>query len=105
MEPFEPTTKKVLHPLVATAAVAVIVVSALGAITLITSQVGAHRGDDAPAAVAASDPYTNPTATPPAAPTPTTPLASPVEKTISPNPAHPPPPKEPTPRTPAAGAE
>ena len=42
-------TKKTLHPLVTTAAIAVIVVSVLGAITLINSQVSAHRDENAPA--------------------------------------------------------
>src|SRR5882724_8390392 len=102
MDTFEPTTKKALHPLVATAAVAVIVVSALGAITLITSQVGAHRGGDAPAAVAASDPNTNPAATPLAAPTATSPEVSPVQKAVAPKPAHPSPHKAPKPSAPVA---
>jgi outer membrane lipoprotein SlyB len=54
MNAIEPTAKK-LHPLVATAAVAVIVVSVLGAIVLITDKVAAHKGEDAPAAVATTD--------------------------------------------------
>ena len=55
MDAIEPTAKK-LHPLVATAAVAVIVVSVLGAIVLITDRVAAHKGEDAaPAPVATSD--------------------------------------------------
>jgi outer membrane lipoprotein SlyB len=52
MDAIGSTTKK-LHPLVATAAVAVTVVCVLGAIVLITDQVAAHRGPD-PASTAAS---------------------------------------------------
>lgn len=53
MDAIGPTAKK-LHPLVATAAIAVIVASVLGAIVLITDQVAAHRGPDTPT-VAAND--------------------------------------------------
>jgi outer membrane lipoprotein SlyB len=53
MDIIPPTAKK-LHPLVATAAVAVIVVSVLGAIVVITDQVAAHRGPDS-ATVASTD--------------------------------------------------
>jgi len=53
MDGIQPTAKK-LHPLVATAAFAVIVVSVLGAIVLITDQVAAHKGQDTPA-VATND--------------------------------------------------
>ena len=57
MDAIEPTARK-LHPLVATAAVAVIVVSVLGAIVLITDQVAAHKaheGSQDTPAVAAND--------------------------------------------------
>jgi outer membrane lipoprotein SlyB len=74
-----PTPRK-LHPLVATAAIAVIVVSVLGAIVLITDQVAAHRGPDA-ASVAAAD-----TATPPAAPA-ASETTAPAEKAIAPLPS------------------
>jgi outer membrane lipoprotein SlyB len=49
MDAFQPTAKK-LHPLMATAAVAVTVVCVLGAIVLISDQVAAHRGPDSAAA-------------------------------------------------------
>src|SRR5258707_11183662 len=64
MDAIEPAAKK-LHPLVATAAAAVIVVSVLGAIVLITDKVAAHKGADAPAPVAATDTAAAP---PPAVP-------------------------------------
>jgi outer membrane lipoprotein SlyB len=54
MDTIQPTAKK-LHPLVATAAVAVTVVSVLGAIVLITDQVAAHKAENA-TMVAANDP-------------------------------------------------
>lgn len=79
MDAIEPTAKK-LHPLVATAAVAVIVASVLGAIVLITDQVAAHRGQDAPA-VASSD--TSSSANPAAPPE----AVSPPEKEIAPLPS------------------
>jgi outer membrane lipoprotein SlyB len=65
MDAIEPTAKK-LHPLVATAAVAVIVTSVLGAIVLITDQVAAHRGADTPT-VASADTTSSATPSPPAA--------------------------------------
>jgi outer membrane lipoprotein SlyB len=90
MNAIEPTAKK-LHPLVATAAVAVIVVSVLGAIVLITDKVAANKGEDAPAPVATND---TGAAAPPTAPAqsatpdttgssekPIAPLASPPHKT------------------------
>src|SRR5215472_4916513 len=90
MNAIEPTAKK-LHPLVATAAVAVIVVSVLGAIVLITDKVAAHKGEDGSAPVATSDtgaaaPSTAPaqSATPDTTASsekPIAPLASPPHKT------------------------
>jgi len=86
MNAIEPTAKK-LHPLVATAAVAVIVVSVLGAIVLITDKVAAHKGEDAAAPVATTDTGT-------AAPAPAQSTApdttAPSEKPIAPlaNPPH-----------------
>jgi outer membrane lipoprotein SlyB len=65
MDAIEPTAKK-LHPLVATAAVAVIVTSVLGAIVLISDQVAAHRGADTPT-VASADTASSATPSPPAA--------------------------------------
>src|SRR5262249_31762751 len=62
MDAIQPTAKK-LHPLVATAAVAVTVVSVLGAIVLITDQVAAHRGDSG-SAVTAADAGNGTSATP-----------------------------------------
>jgi outer membrane lipoprotein SlyB len=89
MDAIEPTTRK-LHPLVATAAVAVIVVSVLGAIVLITDQVAAHKGQgasqEAPA-VAANDTSPAPAAlTAPPEPPPLD-TSSAREKPIAPVPA------------------
>jgi outer membrane lipoprotein SlyB len=64
MNAIEPAKK--LHPLVATAAVAVIVVSVLGAIVLITDKVAAQKGQEAPAPVATSDTGAAPPSTAPA---------------------------------------
>ncbi|MBV8210457.1 MAG: glycine zipper 2TM domain-containing protein [Burkholderiaceae bacterium] len=64
MDGLEPTTKK-LHPLVATAAVAVIAVSVLGAIVLVMNQVNAQRAPET--AAVATDTTTGATAPPPAA--------------------------------------
>jgi outer membrane lipoprotein SlyB len=100
MDGIQPTAKK-LHPLVATAAFAVIVVSVLGAIVIITDQVAAHKGPDA--TVVASNDTTAPAAQPA---TPDT--ASPAEKPLAPLPApaqkvtHTPP--KPRPSAPVAGA-
>ncbi|HEX4585544.1 MAG TPA: glycine zipper 2TM domain-containing protein, partial [Burkholderiaceae bacterium] len=82
MDPL-PSAPRKLHPLVATAAIAVIVVSVLGAIVLITDQVAAHRGPDA--AVAAADSSASPAAAPSAPDT-----GAPAEKAIAPlpKPAH-----------------
>jgi outer membrane lipoprotein SlyB len=88
MDSIEPAAKKALHPLVATAAVAVIVVSVLGAIVLITDQVAAHRGSDAPA-VAATDPSANPTPTQPVVPVETATAPSPAAKPAAPRVAAP----------------
>jgi outer membrane lipoprotein SlyB len=104
MDAIEPTTRK-LHPLVTTALVAVIVVSVLGAIVLITDQVAAHRGQDAQA-VATGDTGAAPASAAqpqPAAPDttgasqkPIAPLPSPAHKTTHPTPK---------PKTPAPVAE
>jgi outer membrane lipoprotein SlyB len=87
MDAIGPTAKK-LHPLVATAAVAVTVVSVLGAIVLISDQVAAHRGPDnaamtttASATTASAD---SGTAAPPA---PEAARSGPAEQPIAPLPA------------------
>jgi outer membrane lipoprotein SlyB len=82
MDSPSPAPKK-LHPLVATAAVAVTVVSVLGAIVLITDQVAAHRSPDSPAVAAADN---GPSPTPPAAAPTGAEQAPPAEKAITPLP-------------------
>src|ERR1700719_1110191 len=113
MDAIEPTAKK-LHPLVATAAVAVIVVSVLGAIVLITDKVAAHKGEDAPAPVAATDTAAAPAPAGPAQPAaadttgapqmPIAPLASPHKTTHTPKPKAPAPIAEASPPPPPAAA-
>jgi len=70
MQAATPTNK--LHPLVATAAIAVTAVSVLGAIVLVTNQVSAQHAAAPADAVAAAAPATTDVATLPATPTPTT---------------------------------
>jgi outer membrane lipoprotein SlyB len=104
----EPTTKRTLHPLLATAAVAVIVVSVLGAITLITSQVGAHRSDATPAAATSDSAASQGATLPAAASAPAAVVSAPdnsaaPHETAAPKPAaHPKPHKAPKPSAPSA---
>jgi outer membrane lipoprotein SlyB len=77
MDEITPTPKR-LHPLLAMAAAAVIVVSVLGAIVLITNQVSAHRGEslspatggdaNTPGTTAGTMPPAPPRGTPPGIP-------------------------------------
>jgi outer membrane lipoprotein SlyB len=82
MDPIGPTPKK-LHPLVATAAVAVTVASVLAAIVLISDQVAAHRGPDSAAMATTASADSGPAAppAPQAAP------PGPAEQPIAPLPA------------------
>ncbi|HEX4598447.1 MAG TPA: glycine zipper 2TM domain-containing protein [Burkholderiaceae bacterium] len=101
MNGIQPTAKK-LHPLVAAAAFAVIVVSVLGAIVLITDQVAAHKGQDAPVLAANDTAAAAPAAAAEAAAPDTTAVP---EKPIAPlHPAHKATPKPPAPAADAYGA-
>jgi len=93
MDAIEPTAKK-LHPLVATAATAVIVVSVLGAIVLITDKVAAYRSAattaDATGTAALSTPAPAETATPAEKPITAAPTSKPKTVHTTPKPKVPP---------------
>jgi outer membrane lipoprotein SlyB len=91
MEALKPSGK--LHPLLATAAVAVTVASVLGAIVLITDQVAAHRAPNPDAAAVASTKANTASPAPSAyspPPAPTTARTAPVRTAAAAPPAPPP---------------